>query len=230
MSCFVKKVLIQCSASRGASICTVGEDNEWLWAERHLQTWFWAAASQILPIRKNDRGECCQALEKTLAMISVYLVSSHIWFFTHLIIDKRTHAWVIFCPKCFLEHFLNVLNWLLLLLCPLSSLMAGYITNLIGHFQKSFFCFDKIRCCLCFCIQPGYFFNISFQDSLPDLYSHFQYNDIETHMYASQWFLTLFTAKFPLSMVYCIMDLFLCHVSQLHIWVWYVRGEECWKG
>ena len=50
---------------------------------------------------------------------------------------------------------------------------------------------------------------------MPDLFSHFQYNEIETHMYASQWFLTLFTAKFPLSMVYRIMDLFLCHVSGL---------------
>lgn len=49
------------------------------------------------------------------------------------------------------------------------------------------------------------------EDSMPDLFSHFQYNEIETHMYASQWFLTLFTAKFPLSMVYRIMDLFLCH-------------------
>lgn len=48
---------------------------------------------------------------------------------------------------------------------------------------------------------------------MPDLHSHFQYNDIQTHMYASQWFLTLFTAKFPLPMVYRIMDLFLCYVS-----------------
>lgn len=49
------------------------------------------------------------------------------------------------------------------------------------------------------------------EDSMPDLHSHFQYNDIQTHMYASQWFLTLFTAKFPLPMVYRIMDLFLCY-------------------
>ena len=54
---------------------------------------------------------------------------------------------------------------------------------------------------------------------MPDLHSHFQYNDIETHMYASQWFLTLFTAKFPLPMVYSIMDLFLCYVSQLRAWL-----------
>ena len=59
---------------------------------------------------------------------------------------------------------------------------------------------------------------------MPDLHSHFQYNDIETHMYASQWFLTLFTAKFPLPMVYSIMDLFLCYVSQLHAWLGGVVG------
>jgi hypothetical protein len=33
---------------------------------------------------------------------------------------------------------------------------------------------------------------------------------LESHMYASQWFLTLFSAKFPLYMVFHIIDLFLC--------------------
>jgi hypothetical protein len=33
---------------------------------------------------------------------------------------------------------------------------------------------------------------------------------LEAHMYASQWFLTLFSAKFPLYMVFHIIDLFLC--------------------
>lgn len=47
------------------------------------------------------------------------------------------------------------------------------------------------------------------EDQLPDLYSHFQSHHIEAHMYASQWFLTLFTAKFPLYVVYYIMDIFL---------------------
>ncbi|CAG2116761.1 unnamed protein product, partial [Medioppia subpectinata] len=32
---------------------------------------------------------------------------------------------------------------------------------------------------------------------------------VEAHMYASQWFLTLFTAKFPLHVVFPILDLFL---------------------
>ena len=32
---------------------------------------------------------------------------------------------------------------------------------------------------------------------------------IEAHMFSSQWFLTLFTAKFPLSLVYHVLDWFL---------------------
>jgi hypothetical protein len=48
-----------------------------------------------------------------------------------------------------------------------------------------------------------------FQDYIVDLYQHLFEQRIETHMFASQWFLTLFTAKFPLSMVYRIIDLFL---------------------
>ncbi|NWW95070.1 RBG1L protein, partial [Rhynochetos jubatus] len=48
------------------------------------------------------------------------------------------------------------------------------------------------------------------QEQLPDLYSHFSDLNLEAHMYASQWFLTLFTAKFPLCMVFHIIDLLLC--------------------
>ncbi|XP_037104526.1 rab GTPase-activating protein 1-like isoform X1 [Syngnathus acus] len=48
------------------------------------------------------------------------------------------------------------------------------------------------------------------QEQLPDLWSHFQVLNLEAHMYASQWFLTLFTAKFPLCMVFHITDLLLC--------------------
>ncbi len=51
-----------------------------------------------------------------------------------------------------------------------------------------------------------------FQDQLPDLFDHFMDMGLEAHMYASQWFLTLFTAKFPLYMVFHILDLFLCDV------------------
>uniref|UniRef100_A0A8C9TH50 RAB GTPase activating protein 1 like n=1 Tax=Scleropages formosus TaxID=113540 RepID=A0A8C9TH50_SCLFO len=48
------------------------------------------------------------------------------------------------------------------------------------------------------------------QEQLPDLWSRFQELNLEAHMYASQWFLTLFTAKFPLCMVFHITDLLLC--------------------
>ncbi|KAJ3599499.1 hypothetical protein NHX12_033459 [Muraenolepis orangiensis] len=47
------------------------------------------------------------------------------------------------------------------------------------------------------------------QEQLPDLWAHFQKLSLEAHMYASQWFLTLFTAKFPLCMVFHITDLLL---------------------
>ena len=36
-------------------------------------------------------------------------------------------------------------------------------------------------------------------------------------MYASQWFLTIFTAKFPLNVTYQILDMYLCEVGQLHM-------------
>lgn len=39
--------------------------------------------------------------------------------------------------------------------------------------------------------------------------SIFEVNRIETHMFASQWFLTLFTARFPLCFVYHVIDLIL---------------------
>ena len=32
---------------------------------------------------------------------------------------------------------------------------------------------------------------------------------LETHMYASQWFLTLFSAKFPLFLVFRVLDVFM---------------------
>ncbi|CAI4224060.1 unnamed protein product [Auanema sp. JU1783] len=48
------------------------------------------------------------------------------------------------------------------------------------------------------------------KDYEAELSYHFDAIGVETHMFASQWFLTLFTAKFPLQMVFYIVDLFLC--------------------
>ncbi|XP_013794115.2 rab GTPase-activating protein 1-like [Limulus polyphemus] len=47
------------------------------------------------------------------------------------------------------------------------------------------------------------------EDQLPELYGHFLDLGIEAHMFGSQWFLTLYTAKFPLYVVFYILDLFL---------------------
>jgi hypothetical protein len=68
-----------------------------------------------------------------------------------------------------------------------------------------------------YCLKDGFetlylrFYQLDrfIEDQLPDLYKHFREQHIESHMYASQWFLTLFTAKFPLYVVFYIMDIFL---------------------
>lgn len=45
--------------------------------------------------------------------------------------------------------------------------------------------------------------------NLTDLHVHFLECGLESHMYASQWFLTVFTAKFPLFLVFRVLDVFL---------------------
>eukprot|EP01103_Thecamoeba_quadrilineata_P016751 TRINITY_DN5692_c0_g1_i1.p1 TRINITY_DN5692_c0_g1~~TRINITY_DN5692_c0_g1_i1.p1 ORF type:complete len:529 (+),score=133.76 TRINITY_DN5692_c0_g1_i1:30-1589(+) len=47
------------------------------------------------------------------------------------------------------------------------------------------------------------------EDTLPDLAAHLRREQIETHMYGSQWFLTLFSSKFPQPFVYRLFDIFL---------------------
>ncbi|XP_050520900.1 rab GTPase-activating protein 1-like isoform X2 [Daktulosphaira vitifoliae] len=54
-----------------------------------------------------------------------------------------------------------------------------------------------------------YQLNKLMEEQIPQLYNHFNTNGIEAHMYASQWFLTLFTARFPLFFVFRIMDVIL---------------------
>lgn len=54
-----------------------------------------------------------------------------------------------------------------------------------------------------------YQLNRLMKEQLPKLYEHFERIGIETHMFASQWFLTLFTARFPLHFVFHILDVFL---------------------
>lgn len=59
------------------------------------------------------------------------------------------------------------------------------------------------------------------QDLLPTLHVHFQTQNFDTSMYASSWFLTLFTTSMPLSLARRVMDLF---ISEVSVWkpVWHV--------
>lgn len=54
-----------------------------------------------------------------------------------------------------------------------------------------------------------YQLNKLMEEQLAPLWLHFAEHHIETHMFASQWFLTLFTARFPLYFVFHIIDIFL---------------------
>ncbi|XP_066246737.1 rab GTPase-activating protein 1-like isoform X2 [Euwallacea similis] len=54
-----------------------------------------------------------------------------------------------------------------------------------------------------------YQLNRLMEEQLSPLWNHFTEHRIETHMFASQWFLTLFTARFPLYFVFHIIDVFL---------------------
>ena len=47
------------------------------------------------------------------------------------------------------------------------------------------------------------------QEHIPDLYVHFQSQAIHTNLYASSWFLTLFTTSLPLFLSCRVMDCFL---------------------
>ena len=47
------------------------------------------------------------------------------------------------------------------------------------------------------------------EEQLPQLSTHLTKNKVEFHMFASQWFLTVFTARFPLFLVFHILDVFL---------------------
>ena len=54
-----------------------------------------------------------------------------------------------------------------------------------------------------------YQLNRLLEKTMPDLWQHFQQVGLETHMFASQWFLTLFSAKFPLFLVFRVLDVFM---------------------
>lgn len=58
-----------------------------------------------------------------------------------------------------------------------------------------------------------------------DLYMHFNNMGFDTSMYASSWFLTLFTTSLPIELANRIMDLFLVDVRKLIIYINYFLRE-----
>lgn len=54
-----------------------------------------------------------------------------------------------------------------------------------------------------------YQLNRLLEEQVNSLWHHFTEHHVETHMFASQWFLTLYTARFPLCFVFHIIDVFL---------------------
>ncbi|KAL1405949.1 GTPase-activating protein [Vanrija albida] len=81
--------------------------------------------------------------------------------------------------------------------CVLVRLMDSY--NLRSHYLAD---------------MPGlqlrlYQFDRLVEDTLPLLHSHLTRKGIKSSMYASQWFMTLFSYRFPLSLVYRVLDIVL---------------------
>ncbi|KAK8845526.1 hypothetical protein IAR55_006241 [Kwoniella newhampshirensis] len=79
--------------------------------------------------------------------------------------------------------------------CVLVRLMDSY--NLRSHYtaemqglQLRLFQFDRLV-----------------EDILPLIHTHFARKGIKSSMYASQWFMTLFSYRFPLSLVYRVLDI-----------------------
>ncbi|KAF7732023.1 GTPase-activating protein [Apophysomyces ossiformis] len=78
--------------------------------------------------------------------------------------------------------------------CVLVQLMRRY--SLRGHFTPNM---DLLH-------QRLYQFDGLLKDHLPHIARHFESQGIRSHMYASQWFITILAYKFPLDMVFRIYD------------------------
>ncbi|RKP10230.1 rab-GTPase-TBC domain-containing protein [Thamnocephalis sphaerospora] len=89
--------------------------------------------------------------------------------------------------------------------CTLVRLMQFY--NLRGHYTPSM---EDLHMRL-------YQFEKLLEVHHPDLSRHLNAQGIQTTMYASQWYMTFFAYKFPLSMVYRIIDIIFAEgVESLH--------------
>eukprot|EP00096_Caligus_rogercresseyi_P005393 TRINITY_DN2078_c0_g1_i1.p1 TRINITY_DN2078_c0_g1~~TRINITY_DN2078_c0_g1_i1.p1 ORF type:complete len:808 (+),score=302.38 TRINITY_DN2078_c0_g1_i1:336-2426(+) len=53
------------------------------------------------------------------------------------------------------------------------------------------------------------------QEHVPDVYAHFQSQSVHTNLYASSWFLTLFTTSLPIQLSCRVMDVFLSEGTEV---------------
>ncbi|CAB4055650.1 EVI5 [Lepeophtheirus salmonis] len=53
------------------------------------------------------------------------------------------------------------------------------------------------------------------QEHVPDVYAHFQSQSVHTNLYASSWFLTLFTTSLPINLSCRVMDCFLSEGTEV---------------
>ncbi|XP_023932514.1 EVI5-like protein isoform X2 [Lingula anatina] len=65
------------------------------------------------------------------------------------------------------------------------------------------------------------------QDQLPSLYMHFQSQSFHTSMYASHWFLTLFTTALPLEMSFRVMDLYISEGMEIIFKIGIAILQDC---
>ncbi|KAL5109499.1 Rab GTPase-activating protein 1 [Taenia crassiceps] len=81
--------------------------------------------------------------------------------------------------------------------CLLAKIMSNYGTRLLflQNCEGLFRCLHQFECLL--------------RNQLPDVAKAFEDLGVKVHMFASQWFLTLFMTKFPLYLVFRIFDIFL---------------------
>lgn len=71
------------------------------------------------------------------------------------------------------------------------------------------------------------------EEYIPDLRAHFRELGLEVHMFASQWFLTLFAAKFPLPVAFRVMDIFLSEGAEILLQIslgLLKRAKKGWEG
>ncbi|CAM9098021.1 unnamed protein product, partial [Lampetra fluviatilis] len=92
---------------------------------------------------------------------------------------------------------------LLLMQMPEEDAFCVFVRLMQGYRLRELFKPSMAELGLCI-----YQFECMIQETLPDLYTHFQAQSFHTTMYASSWFLTIFLTTFPLPVATRIFDVF----------------------